>query len=71
MNRAKKHHPLVDVKEPNLLEDTYPYSLPPLIRFEGPVIENIDGKAVEFPLSATASRLDRLILLTRWYTSTT
>ena len=26
MNRAKKHPPLVDVKEPNLLEDTYPYS---------------------------------------------
>jgi len=56
MSRAKKHHPLVDVKEPNLLEDTYPYSLPPLIRFEGPVIENIDGKAVEFDFGAVKER---------------
>ncbi|HUU20453.1 MAG TPA: hypothetical protein VMW72_25110 [Sedimentisphaerales bacterium] len=56
MNRAKKHHPLVDIKEPNLLEDTYPYSLPPLIRFEGPVIENIDGKAVEFDFGAVKER---------------
>jgi len=56
MNRAKKHHPLVDVKEPNLLEDTYPYSLPPLIHFEGPVIENIDGKAVEFDFGVVKER---------------
>ena len=56
MNRAKKHHPLVDVKEPNLLEDTYPYSLPPLIRFEGPVIENIDGKAVDFDFRVVKER---------------
>ena len=48
MNDARKHHALTDAKEPNLLEDTYPYSLPPLIRLEGPVVEYIDGKAVEF-----------------------
>ena len=56
MNRAKKRHPLVDAKKPNLLEDTYPYSLPPLIRFEGPVIENIDGKTVEFDFRAVKER---------------
>jgi isopropylmalate/homocitrate/citramalate synthase len=56
MKRSKKKHPLVDVKEPNLLEDTYPYSLPPLIHFEGPVIENIDGKAVEFDFGAVKDR---------------
>jgi hypothetical protein len=56
MNRAKKEHPLVDATKPNLLEDTYPYSLPPLIRFEGPVIENIDGKAVEFDFGAVKDR---------------
>jgi len=56
MNKAKKRHPLVDAKKPNLLEDTYPYSLPPLIRFEGPVVEYIDGKAVEFDFGAVKDR---------------
>ena len=56
MSSVKKRHPLVDVKEPNLLENTYPYSLPPLIHFEGPVIENIDGKPVEFDFSAVKDR---------------
>ncbi len=61
MNKAKKRHPLVDAKKPNLLEDTYPYSLPPLIRFEGQVVEYIDGKAVEFDFGAVK---DRNILIT-------
>lgn len=61
MSEVKKPHPLVDAEEPNLLEDTYPYSLPPLIHFEGPVVENIDGKAVEFDLAAVK---DRDILIT-------
>ena len=61
MSEVKKQHPLVDAEEPNLLEDTYPYSLPPLIRFEGPVVEYIDGKAVEFDFGAVK---DRDILIT-------
>ena len=56
MNDARKHHALTDAKEPNLLEDTYPYSLPPLIRLEGPVVEYIDGKAVEFDFGAVKDR---------------
>ncbi len=43
-----KEHPLVDTTEPNLLEQTFDYSLPPLIRFDGPAIEVIDGRQVEF-----------------------
>jgi len=69
MTKAKKRHPLVDTKKPNLLEDTYPYSLPPLIRFEGPVVEYIDGKAVEFDFGAVkdsplGDALRRNILIT-------
>jgi len=46
---ACKPHPLVDITEPNLLEDTFNYDLPPLIRFEKtPIVEHIDGKPVEF-----------------------
>ncbi|MHC4749202.1 MAG: hypothetical protein ACYTFW_04940, partial [Planctomycetota bacterium] len=56
MNKIKKRHHLVDAKKPNLLEDTYPYSLPPLIRFEGPVIEYIDGEAVEFDFASVKDR---------------
>ncbi len=52
----RKPHPLVDSKEPNLMEGTFPYDLPPLIKFEGPVIERIDGKDVEFDLSSVKDR---------------
>ena len=43
-----KTYELQDVAGPNLLEDTFPYSLPPLIKFEGKIQELIDGKIVEF-----------------------
>ena len=81
-----KSHPLVDRTEPNFLEETFPYSLPPLICFDGPMIEYIDGKAVKFDphdrqdvgtfssptrLSATASRPGPPIRPTRWFASTT
>ena len=48
MADSKKLHPLVDTTEANLLEDTFSYDLPPLIRFEGPIVEHIDGEVVEF-----------------------
>jgi len=56
MNKAGKTHPLVDAAEPNLLEETFDYSLPPLIRFDGPVVEYIDGRAVEFDPKALSRR---------------
>lgn len=56
MTKALKKHPLVDAKVPNLVENTYPYSLPPLIHFEQPAIEHIDGKAVEFDFNAVKKR---------------
>jgi len=43
-----KNYELKDVPTPNLLEDMFPYSLPPLIEFEGTIHEWIDGKNVEF-----------------------
>ena len=43
-----KEYTLQDIPEPNLLSDTFPYSLPPLIAFEGKIQETIDGKTVEF-----------------------
>ena len=56
MDKVKKHHRLVNAKEPNLLQDIYLYSLPPLIRFEEAVVEYIDGKAVEFDFGAVKDR---------------
>ena len=56
MNKMRKKHQLVDAVEPNLLIETFPHSLPPLIRFEGPVIENVDGKAVEFDFRSVKDR---------------
>ena len=44
-----KKHPLANTTEPNLLDQTFDYDLPPLIRFEPtPIVEYIDGQAVEF-----------------------
>ena len=56
MSKVKKKHPLADSKRPNLVEDIFPYSLPPLIHLEGPVTEIIDGKSVEFDFGAVKDR---------------
>ncbi|MHB8900152.1 MAG: hypothetical protein ACYC6Y_15495 [Thermoguttaceae bacterium] len=40
--------PLIDTTEPNLMEETFDYDLPPLIKFDGPIVEYVNGKAVEF-----------------------
>src|SRR5438132_580227 len=50
-------HPLKDTTQPNLLEDTFDYSLPPLIKFDrNPVVEYIDGKPIEFDFNSVKSR---------------
>ncbi|MCH8839685.1 MAG: hypothetical protein IH831_03240, partial [Planctomycetes bacterium] len=57
MSNQTKTHPLVDTTEPNLLEDTFNYDLPPLIKFtDDPVIEYIDGKPVEFDFNSVKKR---------------
>ena len=57
----RKAHRLVDANEPNLLEETFPYDLPPLMRFDGPGVESIDGEPVEFDFVGVK---DREILIT-------
>ena len=39
---------IVEVAEPELFEDVFPYELPPRIVFDGVVVEEIDGQRVEF-----------------------
>jgi len=56
MGNDEKKHPLTDATKPNLLEDTYAYDLPPLIKLEGPVVEYIDGQPVEFDVAAVKDR---------------
>jgi len=53
---ATKSHPLVDTTEPNLLEETFDYDLPPLIKFDGPIVEYIDGEPVEFDPKSVKTR---------------
>jgi isopropylmalate/homocitrate/citramalate synthase len=49
---------LVEVGEPNLLEDQFDYSLPPKITFDGSMYEEIDGKLIKFdPKDALARDL--------------
>jgi len=54
--KSTKSFPLVDRTEPNLLEETFDYGLPPLIRFDGPIVEHIDGHAVTFDPQALKTR---------------
>ncbi len=54
--KVRKNHPLVDTTEPNLLEETFDYSLPPKIKFDGPLIEIIDDRPVEFDPVAAVKR---------------
>jgi isopropylmalate/homocitrate/citramalate synthase len=51
-----KRHPLVDLTEPNLIEDTFPYDLPPLIRFDDKAVEYVDGQPVEFDFAGVKDR---------------
>jgi isopropylmalate/homocitrate/citramalate synthase len=51
-----KEHPLQDATQPNLLEDTFNYDLPPLIHFDGPIVEQIDGHPVQFDPQALKTR---------------
>jgi len=54
---ATKSHPLVNATKPNLIEQTFNYDLPPLIRFDGtPVVEYIDSEVVEFDPTALKTR---------------
>lgn len=56
MSDARKKHPLVDATAPNLLEDTFTYDLPPFIRFDGPLVEHIDGRPVELDPESVRER---------------
>ncbi|HUT58490.1 MAG TPA: 2-isopropylmalate synthase [Phycisphaerae bacterium] len=56
MGETKTKHPLVDRTEPELLESMFPYSLPPLICFDGPVVEDLDGRRVEVDPKALKKR---------------
>ncbi len=47
---------LKDVAQPNLLENIFPYTLPPLIKFEAKIQETIDGKIVEFDPNEVKTR---------------
>ncbi|MBN2472975.1 MAG: hypothetical protein JXB62_00105 [Pirellulales bacterium] len=56
MSEKYDSHSLVDATEPNFLEETFDYGLPPLIRFDGPLVEYIDGQPVEFDPATLAGR---------------
>ncbi len=43
-----KQYPLQNVDQPNLIEDMFPHTLPPRILFDGKIVEEINGKRVEF-----------------------
>ena len=51
-----KMYPLENVSEPNLIKDTFPYSIPPLIKFEDTIKETIDGKEIEFDPKSVIER---------------
>jgi isopropylmalate/homocitrate/citramalate synthase len=53
---VKQSHPLVNTTEPNLLDETFGYNLPPLIKFDGPLIEVIDNRPVEFDPNSVKTR---------------
>ena len=47
-------YPLQDVSDPNLVEDIFPYTLPPLIKFDGRWTEDVEGRQVTFDPAARA-----------------
>ena len=53
---ARKDHPFDDSTQPDFLDDVFDYSLPPKIRFDGPIVEYIDGQPVQFDPQAVKTR---------------
>ncbi len=51
-----KEHPLQEVKRPKLLKSTFPYSIPPRIRFEDKIKDTIDGREIEFDTPSVEKR---------------
>jgi len=47
---------VLEVEQPNLLEDIFPYDRVPLIKFDGVVREEINGKVIEFDPQAAVKR---------------
>ncbi|HDY89828.1 MAG TPA: 2-isopropylmalate synthase [bacterium] len=47
---------IINVNKPNLLEDIFPYSIPPRITFDSPAVEVIDGREVKFDLGSAIKR---------------
>lgn len=45
-----------NVDKPNLMEDIFPYNIPPRITFDCPAVETIDGREVKFDLGAAIQR---------------
>jgi isopropylmalate/homocitrate/citramalate synthase len=43
-----KKYETVEAGEANLIKDIFPHDLPPLIKFEGPIYETIDGEEMAF-----------------------
>lgn len=56
MTQARRRHRLINATKPNLLDDVFPHVLPPLICFDQPVVEYIDGKPVEFDFRKVKQR---------------
>ncbi len=51
-----KEYPLKNVDQPNLVEDMFSHSLPPRILFDGKIVEEIDGKRIEFDPAEAVKR---------------
>jgi len=49
-------HKLVETEKPNLLEDTFPHTTVPLIKFDGPIYEEINGQLIKFDPQELKSR---------------
>lgn len=49
-------YPLDNTNIPNILSDIFPYSLPPLIKFEDDITEIIDGKTITFDPKSVLTR---------------
>ncbi|MBN2322203.1 MAG: 2-isopropylmalate synthase [Spirochaetes bacterium] len=51
-----KEYEIRDSEKPLLFEDTFPYTIPPLIRFDGPIKETVDEKERVFDPRQAAAR---------------
>lgn len=56
IERKAQRREIVDVTEPRCFQETFPYVLPPRVKFDGPIYDEMDGRQIIFDTTQLKTR---------------